>query len=238
MHSTGENPLFRDSANGLADSPCRLPRWAEDQPTAQAFFQAALGCLNQKWSGTLNRAGLPFREPQLFVPPNSNGLKSPCTTTNPGLGTPFYCSMNEAIYMPMDRVLRNRRGANYGVFLATLAHEYGHHVQALSGISDAAWQQRKAAGVRTAQGLETSRRQELQASCFGGMFLGNAQANGAWPVTVSNAAIRDNYKRGDEYSDMRDHGTSANNGSWMEHGYKTNRNFQCNTWKASAKSVS
>lgn len=67
----------------------------------------------------------------------------------------------------------NRYGNHDGFYLAVYAHEYGHHVQELSGISSEEWNQRVAAGVDSPVGLELSRRSELQAQCFSGMFLGS-----------------------------------------------------------------
>src|SRR5207244_1994613 len=121
----------------------------------------------------------------------------------------FYCPQNHTIYMPYDTLQTDQYGAHPGVYLAVLAHEYGHHVQALSGVFDAYWEQRYDAGADTETGLELSRRLELQAQCFSGMFLAATYSRGSVDNNILQEA-RTSENRGDHNTGQpRDHGSDA-----------------------------
>ncbi|WP_189595211.1 neutral zinc metallopeptidase, partial [Nocardia cerradoensis] len=85
------------------------------------------------------------------------------------------------------------------------------------------------AGTRSERGLELSRRIELQAQCFDGMYLGSAQDGGALTTAQIGLAVRDAGGRGDGPTDSPDHGSPDNSGAWFELGVEHNRTAQCNT---------
>jgi predicted metalloprotease len=121
----------------------------------------------------------------------------------------FYCSQNETLYMPFEGLQTKEHGNRPGVYLALFAHEYGHHVQALSGMTDVYWDKRYEAGTDSAAGLELSRRFELQAQCFSGMYLGSTVNRGG---DVGQPMYRDAWQtqnRGDHGGGPRDHGSDA-----------------------------
>jgi predicted metalloprotease len=126
-----------------------------------------------------------------------------------------------------------------GKYLGQLAHEYGHHIQWLTGMlkaSDRA--QYEAGGWDTPKGLDLNRRMELQATCFGGMTLAPL-SHGAVPIDVIRVGLSDAGNRGDyDIYPTKDHGTPQNNASWVDKGYKTNQASACNTWAADAGAVS
>jgi uncharacterized protein len=231
----GDNPIFADF--GLAPVDCRLPRLAADPPAQAAFFQAAVDCLNRAWLPALAAVRLPADPPQLVVPtaPYSTpcGNKAPTDNAN-------YCE--GVIYMPpryfteVERIPPNRPA----VYLGVLAHEYGHHVQELAGVMDAAWERRYGAGVNSPVGLDVSRRNELGATCFGGMFFASVVGRGSVSRGMLNQAQQDASRRGDNARSglPKDHGTPRNNGAWFQQGARSNRAFQCNTWQAPPESVS
>jgi len=233
----GENPLFSDDNSGLINVNCDYPRWAPNVDAARPFFQAASECLGQMWAPVLSAANLPFSAPNLSVPARAADASSPCGGSSTNWAA-FYCSTNKTIYMPVDAVIRNEDPNDWAVFLTVFAHEYGHHVQALSGIMGKAHDDRSEAGARSAGGLEISRRTELEAQCFAGMFTGSATYVGMISMTQAQRILNDNYHRGDGPGDTRDHGTDQNYGNWYAQGNRYNRNFQCNTWKAPSGEVS
>jgi hypothetical protein len=238
---TGGNPLFASSDYGLQNISCSLSRWASDQSSATRFFQSGVACLDAMWSRMLAAADLPFETPHLSVPKTMSESSTPCGSGGTTTGvTPFYCPSNNTIYLPMDRMEIETWGNHPGPYLSILAHEYGHHVQNLSGISDAYGDQRYDAGADSATGLELSRRMELEAQCFSGMFLGSASVSGgSVDKNIYNEAWNAQ-DRGDDYArnGKRDHGTAKHNIFWWQHGATTNRNQQCNTWNSSAGDVS
>ncbi|WP_246257307.1 neutral zinc metallopeptidase [Amycolatopsis anabasis] len=236
-----DHPMFASSTAGLQNIACSLSRWATDQASAQRFFQSAIACLDRVWQPLLAGFNLPFSSPRLTVPNSVSESSTPCggggTTTG---RTPFYCPRNNTIYMPMDRIELNQWGNRPGPYLAMLAHEYGHHVETLSGVMDAYAEQRYEAGADSAAGLELSRRLELQAQCYSGMFVGSSSvAGGSVDRNIFNEAAN-SQNRGDDYNPTgrRDHGSANHNIAWWQHGSSKNRTQQCNTWASSSGDVS
>ncbi|WP_327094487.1 neutral zinc metallopeptidase [Nocardia vinacea] len=232
----GDNPLFSDADNGLINVECDYPSWASTAAAAQRFFEAAAACLDKKWRPALQSSNLPFSSPNVRAPARAEDESSPCTSSG-GSYAAFYCSANHTIYMPLDHIQVEKYGNDVVIYLAVFAHEYGHHVQAISGMTQQMNTERSAAGTRSARGLELSRRLELQAQCFSGMYVGTSVYDGAFTDVQGARATQDTYGRGDKQGDARDHGTGQNAGDWFAQGYKTDRTPQCNTWLASSDDV-
>jgi len=230
----GDNPVFADL--GLPTVGCTLPRLGADVAAQTAFYQAEVDCLNRVWLPVLAAAGLPADRPELAVP--TGPYSTPCGNKSP-TDNANYCE--GVIYMPpryfseVERVTANQPA----VFLGVLAHEYGHHVQELSGVMDAAWGQRYEVGLGSPTGLEVSRRNELGATCFGGMFLASVAGHGSVTRELLDQVARDQARRGDIPGSglARDHGTTQNNSAWFTNGVRHNRTSACNTWQAPPQSV-
>ncbi|MFE3441967.1 neutral zinc metallopeptidase [Nocardia sp. NPDC059180] len=231
------NPIFDHADTGLNNINCGYPAWAPTVSAARAFFEAQSACLGQMWSALLDYENLPFSPPGLSVTATAAETTSPCTSSG-GNFAAFYCGANKTIYMPLDSFMKNEDPYDTVIFMAVFAHEYGHHVENLTGILKQSHQESYDAGRSTAVGLEHSRRLELAAQCFGGMFIGSSTFVGTITADDAMETVRDNYNRGDFAGDMRDHGAPQNYGGWYEHGYRNNRVQMCNTWAASSDSVS
>jgi predicted metalloprotease len=231
------NPLFDHADTGLNNINCGYPAWAPTVSAARAFFEAQSACLGQMWSALLEYENLPFSPPGLSVTATGAAASSPCTGGSSNFAA-FYCGANKTIYMPLDSFMKNEDPYDTVIFMAVFAHEYGHHVENLTGILKQSHQESYDAGRSTALGLEHSRRLELAAQCFGGMFIGSSTFVGTITADDAMETVRDNYNRGDFAGDMRDHGAPQNYGGWYEHGYRNNRVQMCNTWAASSDSVS
>jgi len=235
VHRLADNPIFRGGL-GLPAVDCRLPRFSADPATQAVFYRAAIGCLDEVWLPTLRAAGLPARSPLLEVP--MGPFDTPCGN-KAAVAAANYCE--GTIYMPpryFDEI--EQLPANQPtLYLGVLAHEYGHHVQELAGVMDAAWERRYEAGVSSPSGLDVSRRNELLATCFGGMFYASTAGRGSITRAMLDATARDQARRGDypETGQPRDHGTPANNGAWFGQGVRLNQTSQCNTWEAQSDSV-
>nr|WP_246461339.1 neutral zinc metallopeptidase [Nocardia transvalensis] len=237
VKATGDNPLFRDPDAGLINIECGYPRWGSSVAAARAFFEAARTCLDNMWKPALQAANLPFSSPNISVPARATDETSPCSSSG-GSYAAVYCSANHTIYMPLDHIQIEEYGDDSVIYLAVFAHEYGHHVQAVSGVMEKSHRDRYDAGLSSSKGLELSRRLELEAQCFGGMFIGSSNFIGTVSDDQAQRTVRDNYSRGDDRSDIRDHGTNQHYGSWYEHGYTNNRTQKCNTWLSSSGDVS
>ncbi|MEU8894980.1 neutral zinc metallopeptidase [Nocardia sp. NPDC048505] len=235
--SPGANPLLTDQDATLLPAKCAYTAWSTEVETARTFFETAADCLQDAWKPLLAKQNLSFEPPTLNVSASTEGITTPCTGTTSSFAA-FYCPANKTIYMPISQLQTDIFRNNWVVYLSVFAHEYGHHVQAASGILRRANAERVDAGVRSARGLELSRRVELQAQCFNGMYLGSANKGGALSSGQMTVAQRDANGRGDGPTDARDHGSAENSGNWFEIGVDENRTAQCNTFTAAAAAVS
>ncbi|HEX6354003.1 neutral zinc metallopeptidase, partial [Actinophytocola sp.] len=237
VYALEDNPLFSGDV-GTPAITCNLARWETSPAGAAAFFSSAIPCLDAAWQPVLEFQGLPFFTPNIVFPEGS-AWSTPCgsVSTAGGAVAAFYCSGDNTIYMPFSGLQTEMYGARPGVYLALLAHEYGHHVQTLAGVMDTYWDHRYDAGVDTELGLELSRRFELQAQCFSGMFLAATYGRGSVNDNVLNEA-RTSQDRGDHNPGVpRDHGTDDHAIGWWEQGAQQNRTYQCNTWLAPPEDV-
>lgn len=234
---TANNPLLTDPDATLLPAECDYTPWSTDVDAATTFFETAAGCLADAWQPVLAQAGLPFAEPNLSITASTAGITTPCTGSTSDFAA-FYCPANRTIYMPISQLQTDLFGDNWVVYLSVFAHEYGHHIQAVSGILRKANSDRVDAGVRSPRGLELSRRVELQANCFDGMYIAATSGAGSLTSAQVSVARRDAYGRGDQAGDMRDHGTAENGGLWFELGLDENRTQLCNTFTAPAEAVS
>jgi predicted metalloprotease len=237
VYALEDNPLFSGDI-GLPAVTCNLARWTTDPAGAAAFFQSAIPCLDAAWQPILDYQGLPFFTPNIAFPEGTE-WSSACGAVSGGSGAvaAFYCSYDNTLYMPFAGLQTEMYGARPGVYLAVLAHEYGHHVQNLSGVMETYWDYRYDAGADTDAGLELSRRFELQAQCFSGMFLASVYGRGSVDDNILTEA-RTSQDRGDHNEGVpRDHGTDDHAIGWWEQGAQLNRTYQCNTWLSPPEDV-
>ncbi|MFI6870795.1 neutral zinc metallopeptidase [Nocardia sp. NPDC050406] len=233
---TAGNPLVTDDDATLIPAQCDYSPWSTRVETARKFFESAATCLEAAWKPVFTDINLPFEPPKVNVSASTTGITTLCTGNSTDFAA-FYCSADKTIYMPISQLQTDVFQDNWVVYLSVFAHEYGHHVQAQSGILGKVHAQRREAGARTDTGLELSRRTELQANCFDGMYLASSKGGGSLSANQIEIARTDAYHRGDGPGDMRDHGTTANGGAWWEVGYDENRTAQCNTFTAPASKV-
>ncbi|CAM3140378.1 neutral zinc metallopeptidase [Saccharomonospora xinjiangensis] len=231
-----DHPILQDPDAGLANRACHLPGWQSTPEGAEAFFTAARECLDAAWEPFLRAYNLPFTPPRLHFP-SSASFDTQCGRINVGIATAaYYCEGD--LYLPYDGLQTQQYGETPGVYLALFAHEYGHHVQEMAGIMDAAWDRIYAEGRDSPAGREMSRRKELQAQCFSGMFLGaHVDQGGSITREMYNAAWYDQETRGDDTSGTHDHGTNANYAKWWRAGAYDNRIVDCNTFAAPNEDV-
>lgn len=129
----------------------------------------ALASLNQTWEPEFARAGVEFQQPQLVF--YSGSVRSGCGGASSAMG-PFYCPADQGIYI--DTSFYDQMGRQLGASgdfarYYVMAHEYGHHIQTLTGVAGA---------IRSAQGQDPSQANqlqvlmELQADCYAGVWAG------------------------------------------------------------------
>jgi predicted metalloprotease len=220
----------------LAQVTCALPPFGVSDDQLAAYYAAGVECLNAAWGPLLATANLPFEKPSLDA---SAVLKDgPCgAAPESDHAVAYYCGRNRTIYMPTSRLRDNGGGDAPATHLATLSHEYGHHVQALTGLLRAADLKITDAGEKTPAGLEMSRRIELQANCFAGMFLTSAAGRGSVTAGLARQAQEDFQYAVEEKPENNAHGSAANQAEWATAGFKANSTASCNTFSATAEQV-
>jgi uncharacterized protein len=220
----------------LPQVTCALPQFGVSDQQLAAYYAAGVQCLDAAWSPQLTSANMPFEKPSLDASPE---LKDgPCgAAPESDHAVAYYCGRNRTIYMPTSRLRENGGGDAPATHLATLAHEYGHHVQALTGLLRAADLKITDAGEKTPAGLEMSRRLELQANCFAGMFLTSASGRGSVTSNLARQAQEDFQYAIEEKPENNAHGTAANQAQWASTGFKSNSTKACNTFAAAAQQV-
>ncbi|MEV0252387.1 neutral zinc metallopeptidase [Nocardia sp. NPDC050712] len=236
VYALADHPLFAQHV-GLTRVDCALPAWGADIGTARAFYLAAIDCLDAAWEPTLRGAGLPFRSPRLIVPAQTGTGGSPCAREEGDTAESFYCTIDETIILPIDGLRTVTTASRRGGQLAALTHEYGHHIQALIGVMRAYHDKRGATGWDTGPGQEQSRRLELQAACFAGMFLGGNFGRADLDQQTWDEAVRVTRAAGDRPGYARLHGSDANAWGWWKWGADSGDTWECNTWYSAAPYV-
>ena len=129
----------------------------------------ALQSLNQTWQPEFQRAGIGFQQPTLVF--YSGGTRSGCGGASSAMG-PFYCPADQGIYIDTsfyDQMARQLGAGGDFARYYVIAHEYGHHIQALTGVADAI-RSAQSQNPRAANQLQV--RMELQADCYAGVWAG------------------------------------------------------------------
>lgn len=215
---------------------CTLPPFGTSDQQLAAYYAAGVECLDTAWGPLLSSVNLPFDKPVLDASPE---LKDgPCgAAPESGHAVAYYCGRNRTIYMPTSRLRDNGGGEAPATHLATLSHEYGHHVQALTGMLRAADLKIVDAGEKTPAGLEMSRRIELQANCLAGMFLASAAGRGSLTANLARQAQEDFRFAIEEKPENNAHGSAQNQANWASAGFRANSTDACNTFSAPAAQV-
>jgi predicted metalloprotease len=118
--------------------------------------------------------------------------------------------------------------------LHQVAHEFGHHIQNLTGILTANHDMRYNAPNNAAE-LELTRRLELQASCFSDIFIGASK--NTYPIKGQSYTQWD-WLIGHTTDFRHDHGNAKNHRYWATRGYQTRNPAGCNTFTAPSGRVS
>ncbi|MDF2822650.1 MAG: hypothetical protein K0R68_58 [Mycobacterium sp.] len=225
------NPILQ--AGGMQKQVCGPPDYPGDGPAGEAFYAAALPCVERAWQPLFERVRMEYDAPKVMVPAGTTAT-SPCGTTSTAEAAAFYCPVNETIYMPiagLPEAWTEGRPLNY---LSVFAHEFGHHVQGLTGVLDEAYSRERRVGRDSPAGLEISRRTELQVQCFAGMFVESiVDSGGPFTRPDIDSVRRFEYGSG---TGSPTHGTAANVEGWWVRGIR-NQIADCNTWSASSAEV-
>jgi predicted metalloprotease len=199
-----------------------------------------LGDTEDTWNEIFRKNGRDYPEPQLVL--FSGAVQSGCGVAQSAMG-PFYCPSDQRVYIDLDfyRELRDKFGAGGDFAQAyVIAHEVGHHVQTVLGVSDQVRDAQQQTGKRGANALSV--RMELQADCFAGVWANHADTarKVVEPGDIEEAlnaasAIGDDKlqraTQGQVVPESFTHGSSAQRMGWFKRGYETGDPNSCDTFK-------
>lgn len=194
-----------------------------------------LASLNETWAPLFTAANIQFQQPTLNF--YSRAGSSGCGTAQSAMG-PFYCPGDQGIYIDTEfyNDMERRMGAGGDFARAyVMAHEYGHHVQALTGMADQ---------IRSLQAQNPSRsnnlqvRMELQADCYAGVWAarnasriesGDIEEGLSAAHAIGDDTLMRNAGRRPQEQAFT-HGPSAQRMQWLRTGLKTGDEDQCDTF--------
>ena len=205
------------------------------------FISVVLADTEDTWQVLFNNMGKTYREPNLVL--FSGAVQSACGFAQAAMG-PFYCPADQKVYIDLSfyQDLKNRHGAPGDFAQAyVIAHEIGHHVQTLLGISEKVHSARMRVGQT--EGNQLSVMQELQADCFAGVWAHHAdrarqileEGDIEEALNAASAIGDDRLQRqatGYVTSDSFTHGSSKQRVRWFKQGFDTGDIGDCNTFRA------
>ncbi len=205
------------------------------------FVRKILASTEDVWGAYFQGMGKTYSAPKLHL--FTDSVDSACGMASAAAG-PFYCPGDRKVYIDLAfyQQLATQFGAP-GQFAQAyvIAHEVGHHVQNLLGITDKASQQEQAAG--RVGGNHVSVEVELQADCFAGVWA--QQANQASKIlepgdleqglkaasSVGDDTLQKR-EQGTVVPDSFTHGTSAQRVRWFKRGFESGKIENCDTFSA------
>jgi hypothetical protein len=216
----------------------RSPKPPLQDPNLGSYGKRLVNCLMKAFVTPLAAQGIVLNKPKLKA--YRKTIKTPCGRFGQRDAPAYYCSVTRTIYWPVtgDDANEAYTFARLG-YVGLVAHEFGHHLQAESGMLRE-YGQRSYAAKRRGQRYLLSRRLELQAQCFEGIFLATAARslslgdNDRYQLRLWHSYTGDE----DPPSGRKpDHGSSAAQIRWLNRGLDSADFGRCNTWKASKESV-
>ncbi|HUK01004.1 MAG TPA: neutral zinc metallopeptidase [Steroidobacteraceae bacterium] len=227
-------------APSSTDTPAQAPP-ANDQ--LAAFVSTILASTEDVWGGIFMQMGRQYERPRLVL--FRDETATACGAGETAMG-PFYCPQDRKVYIDLAfyQTLKNQLNSP-GDFAEAyvIAHEVGHHVQNLLGITDRVDAQRGRMSRTEMNALSV--RVELQADCFAGVWANHSEAERKWldqgdVEQALNAAshIGDDalqrQSQGRVVPESFTHGTSAQRVGWFKRGMQGGRIQDCDTFASTA----
>jgi predicted metalloprotease len=208
---------------------------------AGRFVDIIGGNVNQVWTSQLRG----YEPPDVVI--YTQGTPTGCGYGQSAMG-PFYCPADRTIYLDLDfwQQMEALGGSSADFAKAyVIAHEFGHHIQTLTGASQDVRQAQQRARSQ-AQANQLSVALELQADCYAGVWAANAARASGGEVALEPGDLEAGLKSagaiGDDTLQRRSggrvspesftHGTSAQRMEWLQRGYQTGNPSACDTFGA------
>lgn len=187
------------------------------------------------WADTFSQSGRDYPETKLVL--FTGATSSGCGPASGATG-PFYCPTDQKVYLDLDFFdeLKTRFGAPGDFAMAyVIAHEFGHHIQTVTGVSD---EVQKMAAEDGSRRNELSVKQELQADCLAGVWAHSAvselEPGDIEEALTAAAAVGDDRIQqttsGRSDPESWTHGSSEQRQAWFSTGYKSGNVADCDTF--------
>lgn len=231
----------RRNAQDVPGMP-RQPRVADQNDEMAKFVRHVLADTEDVWEQIFKNANRTYEKPKLVI--FSGATRTQCGVGQSAMG-PFYCPLDRTVYIDLqfyDELKRRFRAPGDFAQAYVIAHEVGHHVQTLLGISDKVMALRQKAGSQ-AQANQLQVRMELQADCFAGVWANlNDQVKSRLEPGDVEEGLRAATAIGDDTLQRQatgrvvpesfTHGSSAQRVAWFKKGLDTGRTQACDTFNA------
>ncbi|WP_226704970.1 neutral zinc metallopeptidase [Microbulbifer elongatus] len=204
------------------------------------FVSVVLADTEDTWGSLFQQAGSQYSPPKLVL--YNDAVRSACGLSSAAVG-PFYCPGDQKVYLDLSFLNELKKLGAPGdfAFAYVIAHEVGHHVQNLQGVSEKVQQARMRADKVTSNRLSVML--ELQADCYAGVwaFYAHRDRNMLEPGDIEEglraaAAVGDDHlqrRAGRAVSpDAFTHGSAEQRAYWFNQGFSTGDVNKCNTFAA------
>ena len=229
---------------GLQQGPTTSSSTEPLQETAEEkelvdFVSVILADTEETWTTLFRQKGKKYQEPHLVLFRGS--VKSACGMAQSAIG-PFYCPADQKVYIDLGFYdqLKNRFKAPGDFAQAyVIAHEVGHHIQNLAGISSKVHAARNK--LSKAEGNKLSVRLELQADCLAGVWAHHANSTrqllevgdleeGLTAASAIGDDILQKQSKGYVSPDSFTHGSSEQRVKWFQIGFESGDMNSCTTF--------
>lgn len=203
------------------------------------FVSVVLADTEETWDQLFSKMGQQYEKPNLVL--FRGATKTACGYGQAAMG-PFYCPADHKVYIDLsfyDDLKKRFKAPGDFAQAYVIAHEVGHHVQTLLGISQKV--QKAKASLDEVGGNKLSVRQELQADCFAGIWAHNADRSRQLlesgdieeGLTAASAIGDDRLQKqakGYVSPDSFTHGSSAQRVKWFQMGFQSGDLKRCDTF--------
>lgn len=236
--------LGLDILNEGAVQSSQIPAQNSSQSSAQEaelvdFVGVILNETEDTWRQIFAQSGQRYRAPKLVL--FDDRTSTACGTGQAASG-PFYCPVDQKIYIDLDFMAELQRMGAQGdfAFAYVIAHEVGHHIQTLMGVSSQVQHQKRALSKTEGNALQV--KMELQADCLAGLWANHTERRNAileegdiQEGINAAAAVGDDRISGGRLSrNHYTHGSSQERMQWFMQGFKYGDINRCDTFSQSS----